>query len=145
VHKPGNHISRDSYSLLKFSGIGGFFLVVLALLACVTPSQSTLTQADAAIFQKWQHSYEEDTKDLKIYRPSSFDFPRGWGRTGMRIEKNGEFILYDIAPNDAIVQVPGRWSQTQDGKLEISFPSGEKEDYTIEIQEINTEILKIRK
>lgn len=120
-------------------------MVILALLGCVTQTQTSLSQPDEAIFQKWLHAYEEDTKDLKIYRPSSFDFPRGWGRTGMRIEKNGEFILYDIAPNDAIVQVPGRWSQTPDGKLEISFPSGEKEDYTIEIQEINTEILKIRK
>lgn len=117
----------------------------MALLACNIPTKSNLKQLDPIIFQKWLHSYEEDTKDLKVYRPSSFNFPRGWGRSGMKFDKNGEFILFDIAPNDAIVQVPGKWRQITEDKLAISFPSGEKEDYTIEIKEINSEILKVKK
>ena len=63
----------------------------------------------------------------------------------MTLHENGTFILFDIAPNDAIVQIPGKWSQITKGKLAIFFPSGEKEDYTIEIEEINSEILKVRK
>lgn len=117
----------------------------MALLACNIPTKSNLKQLDPIIFQKWLHSYEEDTKDLKVYRPSSFNFPRGWGRSGMKFDKNGEFILFDIAPNDAIVQVPGKWHQISGKKLEISFPSEDKEDFTIEIEEINSEILKIKK
>ena len=120
-------------------------MIILALLSCSAISQSSKKELDPVIFQKWMHSYEEDTKDLKIYRPSSFDFPRGRGRSGMKFDKEGGFISYDIAPNDAPVQVSGKWHQISDGKLEVSFPSGEKEKFVIEIEEINSEILKVRK
>ena len=136
-----HHSSSSSY----FSGKAKVILVILAMLGSCTYSQSRLTRLDPVIYQKWLHSYEEDTKDLKVYRPSSFDFPRGWGRTGMKFDNNGEFILFDIAPNDAIIQVPGKWHQITEGNLTISFPSGEKEDFIIEIEEITSEIFKVKK
>jgi hypothetical protein len=145
VHKSGNFINTNFYYFPKFSGMGGVILVILALLGCSATSPSRLKQMDAVIFQKWLHSYEEDTKDMKVYRPSSFDFPRGWGRVAMKFDEKGGFILYDIAPNDAIVQVIGTWRQISDGKLKISFPSAEKEDFMMEVEEINSEILKVRK
>lgn len=140
-----NHSSHSTYSIIKILGKVGALFVVLMVTGSTASFQSVPIELDPIIFQKWLHSYEEDTKDIKIYRPSSFNFPRGWGRSGMKIDKNGGFILFDIAPNDAIVQIPGKWHQISDGKLEISFPAGEKDDITIEIEELNTEILKVKK
>jgi hypothetical protein len=145
VFNPQNHINQTSYYFTSISVFGTVILLIMAVLGCATASQSKINQLDPIIFQKWLHSYEEDTKELKVYRPSSFNFPRGWGRTGIKLDENGGFILYDIAPNDAIVQITGKWHQITESNLGISFASGEKEDYTIEIKEINTEILKIKK
>jgi hypothetical protein len=145
VHNPQNHINQTFYYLKSISAFGAVILLIIALLGCTIRTKSNLKEPNPVIFQKWLHSYEEDTKELKVYRPSSFDFPRGWGRSGMKFEESGTFMLFDIAPNDAIVQIPGKWHQISKGKLAISFPSEEKEDYTIEINEINSEILKVKK
>jgi hypothetical protein len=100
-------------------------------------------QPDTVIFQKWMHSYEEDAGDLKIYRPSTFDFPLGWGRDGMTFNKDGGFLLHDIAPNDTMMHINGFWEATCKTRLEISFPSGEKEAFILEIKELNSKVLKI--
>ncbi len=94
-------------------------------------------------FQKWIHSYEEDTKDLKVYRPSSFDYPLGWGRAGMKFKEDGCITLYEIAPNDKQIQIQGIWKQVSKELFEITFPSGEKETFIIEIKKLKPEILII--
>lgn len=145
MFNPGHPINQTFNNLRSFSGMGAVILLLLIVLGCSSLTQSNSKQLDPVIFQKWLHSYEEDTKELKFYRPSSYEFPRGRGRTGMKFDENGGFILFDIAPNDANVQIAGKWQKIADGNLAISFPSGEKEDYTIAIKEINTEIFKIKK
>jgi hypothetical protein len=90
------------------------------------------------------HSYEEDTPGFKIYRPSSFDFPPGWSRKGMEFRQDGNFILYDIAPNDMRMAVKGNWELMSNKNLKISFPSDKKESYIIEIDKLSHNILKIR-
>ena len=60
-------------------------------------------QPDPVIYQNWLHSYEEDTDILKIYRPTTFDFPLGWGNNlyfdQIRI---GDFIGAQLAQPVAI-------------------------------------------
>ncbi len=126
----------------------GFALAALVLLmsiAFTAFSQSNQKLPDPAIYQKWLHSYEEDTNDLKIYRPSSYDFPLGWGRDGMTIKEDGSFILHDFAPNDTMVQKPGSWKLINETKLEVCFSSGNKKTLMIEIEKINYKILKIKR
>ena len=118
---------------------------VVLLVGCASASQSNLAQLDPLIFQEWRHSYEEDDKDLKVYRLASFEFPLGWGRTGMKFEEDGRFLLYDIGANDAMIQVIGNWKQLSTKKLEISFPAGERETYTIDIEQLKSDMLKIKK
>ena len=125
--------------------MGIFFGACLMIAGCISTQQSFSALPDSALFQEWRHSYEEDTEDLKIYRPSSFNFPLGWGRTGMKIDRDGGFMSYDIAPNDAIVQVPGNWKQISESRLQVTFPSGDKETFILEIEELNSQILKAAK
>lgn len=119
--------------------------MVLQLSISSSYCQPDQVQPDPAIYQKWLHSYEEDTDTLKIYRPSTFDFPLGWGRDGMTIRKDGGFVLHDIAPNDAMVDITGHWKPITDARLEVSFPSSDKETFILQIEELNSKILKIKK
>ena len=55
-------------------------LVIFLSFGFINIRQSIPTRPDKSIFQKWLHSYEEDTQGIKTYRPSSFDYPIGWGQ-----------------------------------------------------------------
>jgi hypothetical protein len=118
--------------------------LIAILTVIILLHQSSQILPDPAIFQKWIHSYEEDTPGFKVYRPSSFDFPPGWSRKGMEFQQDGDFILYDIAPNDMRVEVQGNWEPMSNNNLKISFPSGKKESYILEIEKLKPNILKIR-
>ena len=122
-------------------------LILTVLHFCISPifCQANQNLTDTVIFQKWLHSYEEDAGNLKIYRPLTFDFPLGWGRDGMTFTKDGGFVLHDIAPNDTLMQISGHWKATTETRLEISFPSGEKEAFILEIKDLNSKTLKIIK
>ena len=48
-----------------------------------------MTDGFKIISKFWIHSYEEDTEDVRVYRPRSYDFPLSRGRTGFEIKKNG--------------------------------------------------------
>jgi hypothetical protein len=119
-------------------------LLIAILTVVILLHQSTQTLPDPAIFQKWMHSYEEDTPGYKIYHPSSFDFPLGWSRKGMEFKQDGNFILHDIAPDDSRVEIQGNWELVSNKDLKISFPSGKKESFIIIIEELRPNILKIR-
>ncbi len=96
-------------------------------------------------YQKWLHSYEEDTDNHMIYRPSSYDFPLGWTRVGMTFKDKGGFILHDITPDESLVKKLGRWKLIDNTKLEVSLSAGNKETLMIEIEKINCKILKIKR
>ena len=118
-------------------------LIIFLSFGFINIQQSIQIRPDPAIFQKWLHSYEEDTQGIKIYRPSSFDYPIGWGRHGMKFKDDGTYILYDIAPNDEMVQICGNWKSLSKDQLEITFPAGEKETFILEIKELKPQVLKI--
>lgn len=119
-------------------------LLIAILTTIILLHQSAQTLPDPAIFQKWMHSYEEDTPGFKIYRPSSYDFPLGWSRKGMEFKEDGNFILHDIDPDDSRVELEGSWELVNGKDVKISFPSGKKESYTLIIEELKPNILKIR-
>ena len=118
-------------------------LIIFLSFGFINIQQSIQTRPGQAIFQKWLHSYEEDTPGITIYRPSAFDYPLGWGRRGMKFKEDGCFTLYDIAPNDEQIQIFGNWKSVSKDQLEITFPVGEKESFIIEIKELKPQILKI--
>ena len=119
-------------------------LLIAILTVVMLLHQSSQSLTDPSLIQKWMHSYEEDTPGYEIYRPSSYDFPLGWSRKGMEFKKDGNFILYDIAPDDSRVEIQGNWELVNSKDMKISFPSNKKEPYTLIIEELRPNILKIR-
>lgn len=94
------------------------------------------------IFKHWIHSHEEDTGEEIIYRPSSYDFPLSRSRTGFEIKENGEFIQYDIAPDDRIKQTNGNWKQIDD-EIQVNLTNGDQ--YNLKILSLEEGILKIKR
>jgi hypothetical protein len=102
---------------------------------CVTPRGENrepfgaLTENDSMIelpstmFRRWGHSWEEDTKDVTIFRPSSFPFPPSRGRDEIEFRENGEFIHYRIGTTDRSEAVVGRWRVDRDKLIEVDFPT----------------------
>ena len=94
--------------------------------------------------QEWIHSYEEDTKEIKVYRPASYDFPFGWNREKMKIMENRVIVLYEIAPNDAMNSTKASWD-LDESTLKIVFPNNSRETVEYTIVECNKTILKLKK
>ena len=92
---------------------------------------------------KWMHSYEEDTNEVKVYRPDTYEFPPSRGRTGFQLNEDKSFINYEIAPADGTVERKGSCS-IAGNKMMLSFEDSDK-DYMIEVISIENKVLKIKK
>jgi len=97
-----------------------------------------------SLFNHWVHSYEDDTKDTNVYRPSTYDFPLSMGRGGFEIKANGEFIQYKIAPADGLDKFIGNWEQIGDKKISIDFKNDNLKSQKLYIISVNDTILKVK-
>ena len=102
-------------------------------------------QLPSKIFQKWRHSFEEDTKDITVYRPFDHTFPPARGRAGIEFRADGEFIDWAIAPTDRLECIPGQWRMEKNGRIRVDFENDTNESRILEIVEYSTDVLKIRK
>ena len=101
------------------------------------------------IFEKhWIHSYEEDKDDIKVYHPSTFNFPLSRGRIAFEIEKNGTFIQYGIGPDDTRKKVEGNWTieEEEPNTIKIDFaPDKPIKSYNMKIISYDNNTLLIKK
>ena len=95
------------------------------------------------IYKYWIHSHEEDTKDKKVYRPSTFEFPQSRGRDGFDIRENGEFILYIMGPTDRPEKIFGNFTIASNN-LNVELVSIQK-SYTMTILSCDENLLVIQK
>ncbi|MFI1255513.1 hypothetical protein ACH4U6_17285 [Streptomyces netropsis] len=103
-----------------------------------------MSELPAELFQRWTHSYEEDTEGVTVYRPTDYPFPPARGRRGMEIVADGTYIDHAIGAADVPDIIPGHWS-TADGKsLAISFPGTNRPDRRLEILQCDGKLLKVR-
>ena len=98
---------------------------------------------EECIYKYWIHSYEEDTEDKKVYRPSTFEFPPSRGRDGFEIKENGEFILHITGPTDKPGKILGNFTKDSN-KLNIELASMEK-SYTMIIISCDENLLLVQK
>jgi len=96
------------------------------------------------IFNHWIHSFEDDTKDIRVFRPSTYNFPLSRGRMGFEFKKNGEFIEYRIAPADGAVKLHGHWCLLEKNKIEVQFKEKKIKPYLIMIVSVDKNMLKIK-
>jgi hypothetical protein len=96
------------------------------------------------LFQRWIHSYEEDTSEAQVFRPSGYSFPPARGRVGFEIRADGSFILLGPGGNDRSTAVTGHWVRSQDWTLQVTF-SDSHLNREIHILEVKPQILRIRR
>ena len=106
-------------------------------------------QLPLKIYEKrWIHSREEDTNEIQVYRPSTYNFPLSRGRIAFEIEKNGTFIQYGIGPDDTRKKVEGNWTieEEEPNTIKINFaPDKPIKSYNMKIILCNDDVLRIRK
>jgi hypothetical protein len=95
------------------------------------------------IYKHWIHSHEEDTKDQKVYRPSTFEFPPARGRDGFEIRPNGEFVLFFPGRTDRSEKTIGKFT-INSNKLNVELDSFQK-SYIITILSCDENRLIIQK
>ncbi|WP_345169041.1 hypothetical protein [Nibribacter koreensis] len=95
--------------------------------------------------QTWLYSYEEDSADVRTYRPNTFDFPASRGRTGFMIKEDGTFINYAIAPTDGLEEQPGTWAAQSKNILNVQLEVAPGKTHTIEIVSATPAVLKIKR
>jgi hypothetical protein len=96
------------------------------------------------LFRRWLHSFEEDTNDVKVYRPIGFAFPPARGRDGFEIKESGEFIRLDIAPTDGVKEVPGHWEVVGLNNIIVRYNDPTIAPDTLSIVAFTDNVLRIR-
>lgn len=95
------------------------------------------------IFKLWRHSFEEDTGDAEVYRPADFGFPLSFGRRGLDIRANGEFVLHALAPADGTVEVVGHWTATAPDRISVRLEG--RPPLTLTVLSVDDEVLRVRR
>lgn len=96
------------------------------------------------IFRRWGHSFEEDTEDITVYRPSEYPFPPARGRAGIEFRSDGEFIDWTIGPTDASHGISGHWRMEGSRRVRVYFENNIRAPRVLEIIQYDMEVLKVR-
>ena len=98
-----------------------------------------------ALFRMWFHSREEDAGGTMVYRPAEYEFPPARGRRGLEIKANGSFVLYEIAPTDGGLPVPGRWEALGADVIRMRFDDRQRAPFVLHIVSCTKHMLKVKR
>lgn len=93
--------------------------------------------APPELMRHWVHSHEEDSGDVRVYRPADYDFPPARGRRGFELRSSGELVLYGPGPADRPEATTGRWESSGEGRLRLG-------DEELEIVSVDSDRLAVR-
>jgi hypothetical protein len=108
-------------------------------------SSMPANQLPRAIFKRWVHSREEDTEEIMVFRPATFEFPRSRGRNGFEIKEDGVFVLYTIGATDGPRAIRGTWKLNDPDILVAAFDDDRIKSYSIKLISCSEDILKTDK
>jgi hypothetical protein len=101
-----------------------------------------MSQLSPELYQRWYHSYEEDTDEEKVYRPADYAFaPARAARRSFEFQPDGTYVEYRAGPADSAEPRLGRWESAEGDKVRVSV--GE-EARTLEIVSQDDRVLKVR-
>lgn len=103
-----------------------------------------MTELPNELFQRWTHSFEEDTSDTTVYRVADYAFPRARGRAGIEFQSNGTFIDWTISPADTQQSVNGHWQKEDDNRLLVYFETDVRSTRILEIVRCEGGVLIVR-
>lgn len=108
-------------------------------------SNEAKSEVSSLMFKHWKHSHEEDYEEIKVYRPSEYNFPPSRGRDGFELKENGEFIRYGVGATDKQVAVVGTWIPESENKIQVSFDNQNSQSFIIDSVSLDENVLKIRR
>jgi hypothetical protein len=93
---------------------------------------------------EWVHSWEEDKDGAKVYRSEGYSFPASEPRDGLKFERDGRFVEYNPAPNDAgTVPTYGRWEAMDKNEFLIKLNTGNLPVYRLRILGMSSGLLRV--
>jgi hypothetical protein len=96
-----------------------------------------MAEVPGELMRHWTHSREEDSDDLRVYRPDGWDFPPARGRRGFELRPDGELLVYGPGPTDRPEATTGRWESSGDGRVRVG-------DEELEIVSLEPDRLTVR-
>ena len=98
---------------------------------------------DELFQRRWLHAHEEDDGDVRVYRPSGYDFPPARGRRGLEFKPGGELLVIGPGPADRPQAKSGHWEPAGEGRARVSLPqAGEPRE--LEIVSVEPDRLALR-
>lgn len=125
-----------------------WILLLPALLTNTCKGQNDQTIPAEIIGKTWWHSFEADrnlSDKILPYRQEGFDFPRSRGREGFKIEMDGSFLYYAIAPTDGIEIKKGHW-EIENEKIVVYFKGKDKQTgFLLKVISLEDGLLQVEK
>src|SRR5215210_2386437 len=97
------------------------------------------------ILRQWVHSHEEDTQDVRVYRPAGYDFPPSRGRVGYEFREGGELVYYGIGRTDGSEVSSGRWTIEGTKRVRIDVDNERIQPVILEVVFCDDDTLKVRR
>jgi hypothetical protein len=104
-----------------------------------------MSDLSTCLLKHWVHSHEEDTPEVRVYRPADYSFPPSRGRMGFAFREGGELIYHGIAPADGSLASPGRWSVQPPNQVRIEVDNERIEPFTWEIISCSDDKLTVKR
>jgi hypothetical protein len=92
----------------------------------------------------WIHSWEEDSDDIRTYRPVGSDLPLSRRpRHILAFEADHRFVSHVGGAADARITIEGRWDMTEPSRLTIQWEPSQ-EQTILDILECSDDLLRVR-
>lgn len=106
-------------------------------------------QLPEEMYKHWIHSNQDKDHrpSVSVFRPSDYNFPPSRGRRGFEIRRNGEFILYEIGPDDRPIKKVGEFKVESPNKIKVYFEDKNKSAFSLRIVSLeeNNSLLRIER
>lgn len=97
---------------------------------------------DDRLFQRWGHSFEEDSEDVRVYRPADYTFPPARGRDGLEFRPDGSLVDWAIAPGDGSQPRAGSWHVDEDGHVHLTV--ADQAQRRVDVLRLTSDRLELR-
>jgi hypothetical protein len=104
-----------------------------------------MAELQACLLRSWVHSHEEDTQEVRVYRPAEYAFPPSRGRTGFEFRAGGELIYRGIGRTDRSEPSPGRWVIEAPNRVRVELDHDRSAAFVVEVVSCDDAALKVRR